>query len=368
MDLQGHYLYVEVGAVLPKEQYPNSKFGFARKKYYHPNDIWQFQNQFYNTDVFRTDMIYIDPYWYQDTYNRWLINAEDSLKWGDFYLDFDYAIETSEDYNKVKEDALIAMRYLNLIMKIPEQHIKIFYSGFKGIHITVPPELFGLEPHLRLNEIYKEIMLDILRYTKHDTLDVKIYDNKRLLRIPNSFNGKGQRYKIPMTFKELKEWDYQKVREVASQPRIFEYPVPVKSSQAEQVLRGKIELWSKRAEVQIKYDGKMKEIKDLPPCIKAMHDKTFRETIDERNNSATALASFYMQKGTELEETRQILYKWNIEQCKPPLKKNEIKIIVDSIYNGRYRYGCETFKRVSEVCDKEHCPLFMKTEKKENKK
>lgn len=365
MDFTNHYVYVEAGAVLPKEQYPKSKFGFRRKQYFHPNDLLGFQQQFNNTDIFRTELMYIDPLWYRDTYGRWILNAEESLKFGDFYLDLDYPLETDADYEKIKEDALVVIKFLTLIMKIPNENIKIFYSGSKGVHITVPAVVFGLEPHLKINEIYKELMQDILRFIKHDTVDVKIYDNKRLFRIPNSFNSKGQRFKIPLTLKEFKEWDYKKVREIALQPRFIEYPVAIKVAQAEQVLHGKIELWSKRAEVQVKYDGKMKEIKELPPCIKEMHSKTFRETIDERNNSATALASFYMQKGLEVTEVRQIMWKWNGEQCKPPLKTQEIKIITDSVFNGRHRYGCETLKRVSGVCDKENCPLFKKTNEAE---
>ncbi len=362
MDLTGHYLFVETGAVLPKEKYPKSKFGFKRKVYMHPSETWKFANDYENTDVYQTTMMYIDPTWYQDSYGRWLINAEDSLKWGNFYLDFDNVIENEIDYDKVREDVMIAVRYLTLIMKIPTNMIQVYYSGSKGVHLMVPPEVFGLEPHLRLNEIYKEIMLDIKRYAPHDTIDVKIYDNKRLLRMVNSYNAKGERYKIPLTLEEMNEWSYEEVRQAAMQPRTMQYPPPVKSAQAERVLASKIDLWSKRAETQTKYDGKMKEIKDLPPCIKAMHDKTFRETVDERNNSASALASFYMQKGTDIGETREILNKWSQEQCKPPLKQQDLKIIVDSIYNGRYRYGCETLKRVSGVCDKDHCPLFMKSE------
>lgn len=366
MNLDGVYQYVEVGAALPKDKFPNSKFGFMRKKYFEPNNLNEFIQQFENTDIYKTNMIYINPFWYQDTYKRWLISTEDTLKWGEFYLDFDYAIESSEDYDKIKEDALIAMRYLTLILKIPVEQIRIFFSGSKGIHITVSPITLGLEPHLKLHEIYKELMLDILRYTKHDTIDVKIYDDKRLFRIENSFNSKGGRFKIPITFDELQKWTYQDMLKNSLEPRIIKIHTPLKSAIAQNVLRAKIELWSKRAETEQVYSGKMKAIKELPPCINEMHTKVFRETLDERNNSASGLASFYMQKGLEIGQTMSILYKWNEENCKPSLKRNEIKIIVNSIYNGRYRYGCETFKRVSGVCDKENCSLFKPVEKKKD--
>lgn len=349
-------VWVECGADL----IGNEKFPFTRKHYMFPEYTWQFRQAYNNTGVYQTQMQYINPVWYQNPKGKWLINAGESLKWGDFYLDFDTVIEKEEDYQKLKEDVRTALRYLTVIMNIDIQQIRFFFSGNKGIHLTIPAVTLGLEPHAALNQIYKIIMEDIGQYCKNGTLDPKVYDDKRMFRMVNSWNLKGNAYKIPITHDEFVKMSISEIRQLAQSPREIRVADPVPSTRARLVIKQHIEDWTQRVNRRVEFSGKIKKLESEPPCIQAMWEKVFRETVDERNNSAASLASFYMQQGIEYEECLARILKWNDENCSPPQKPREVEMTVSSVYNGQHKYGCESFKRLSGVCDKDKCPLFTK--------
>jgi hypothetical protein len=349
-------IWVECGADL----IGNEKFPFTRKHYMFPEYTWQFRQHYNNKGVYQTQMQYINPIWYQNDKGKWLINAGESLKWGDFYLDFDTVIGNEDDYEKLREDVRTALRYLTVIMNIDLNQIRFFFSGNKGIHLTIPAITLGLEPHAALNQIYKIIMEDIGKYCKNDTLDPKVYDDKRMFRMVNSWNIKGQAFKIPITHDEFVRLSYMDLWELAQQERTIQVADPVPSTRARMVIKQHIEEWTQRVNKRAEFSGKIRKLESEPPCIQAMWEKIFRETVDERNNSAAALASFYMQQGVEYEECIGRLLKWNEENCSPPQKPREVEMTVSSVYNGQHKYGCETFKRVSGVCEKDKCPLFTK--------
>lgn len=347
-------LWVECGADLPG----NSKFPFTRKHYLFLENTWQFRNAYNNQGVYQTALSYINPVWYLNDKGKWLIQAEESIKWGDFYLDFDTKIETESDYRKIKEDIQMALRYLQVILQIPIHQVRFFFSGNKGIHLTVSPITLGLTPHVALNKIYKNLAEDIAQYCTHQTLDTVVYDNKRMFRMVNSWNIKGGAYKIPITKEEYDTLTHNQLRALAQQPREVVVSPPMESPRTKAMLQNQIQEWSKRVEQRKTFQGKMLKLKEDPPCIQAMWEKVFRETIDGRNNSATALASFYLQQGNSQEECLEKVLQWNAEQCSPPQPDGDIVRAVRSVYQMQYKYGCETFKKVSGVCQRDICPLF----------
>ncbi|MBS9805882.1 hypothetical protein J4052_23240 [Bacillus toyonensis] len=348
-------LWVECGADLKTKKYP-----FTRKHFMFPENTWQFREHYNNQGVYQTVMQYINPIWFQNETGKWIINAGDSLKWGDFYLDFDTIIKSEKDYIKLKEDVKIALRYVTVIMQVNIKQVQLYFSGNKGIHLVIPAITLGLDPHVALNQIYKLIAKDIKNYCPNNTLDSKVYDDKRMFRMINSWNIKGGAYKIPITYEEFNKLSYVELIQLAQSPREIKLEQPFVSQRARLVIKKHIEEWNKKLNKRTEFSGKIRRIKTEPPCIKAMNEKLFRETIDERNNSATALASFYMQQQIPREETILRMQQWGKERCSPPLKANETKIIVNSVYNAQYKYGCNSFKQASGVCNKEKCPLFNK--------
>jgi hypothetical protein len=350
-------VWVECGADTNSTQFP-----FTRKHYMHPSVVDQFRMYNRNIGVYQTVMHYLNPTWFQNEKGKWILNAADSLKYGDLYLDFDYKMESDEDFDMIRSDVLTAIRYLKLILSVDVSQIHIYFSGFKGVHLTVDAQVLGVPAHYSLNHIFKEIASDIANYTLFKTMDTAIYDDKRMFRMVNSYNKKGERYKIPLTYEELCQLSLSDIREMAIQPRFLEKPALLPSPKAKLSLKKYIEKWTQMVSRQKEFQGKIRKLESLPACIQAMVDKIHRETIDERNNSATSLASFYFQQGIEREEALERMRLWGEEKCVPTLPYREISTIVHSVYNGQYRYGCGTFHRLSGVCDKENCPLFKKGE------
>jgi hypothetical protein len=344
--------YIECGADLEHATVP-----FTRGHYMKASEKENFINKYKNRGVYETMMQYIDPTWIVNAKGKTVIDVKEALKYGSFYLDFDYPLESERDFYKIKEDVSIAYRYLRLIMMIPDSGISFYFSGSKGIHLTVDAKTMGIEPHKELHRIYKSLAEDIAKYTKHQTIDVKIYDDKRMFRIENSYHIKGKAYKIPVSIKEIETCSLKQIREMAEKPRTIKKKNAYSSAASKLAIQKYVEKWNEktkeRKEVTIK-----KPLTELPVCIETMLEKTFRETIDERNNSAAALASFFEQQNKEKEETIEMMLTWNEEQCMPPLEPREIIATVDSVYGGSYRYGCETYKRLSGVCEKKTCPLF----------
>ncbi|WP_240033784.1 primase C-terminal domain-containing protein [Oceanobacillus profundus] len=346
-------IFVECGADLN-----HFKYKFRRKQFMWPSQTELFRQHYNNIGVYQTVMHYIDPVWMQDDKGKVVIDAAKSLKFGNFYLDFDYPITSDEDYQKIKADVLKAIRYLTIILSIDISQIQFFFSGNKGIHLVVDAAVMGLKPHQALNEVYRDIAKDIAKFCENETIDLRVYDNKRMFRMPNSVNKKSGLYKVPLTVKEFKECKYQDILEIAKSPREIKAPTVIFSPKAKQAFEKYVDSWTERLENVEKFDGKIKELKVLPPCIKRMQEKVFKETIDERNNSATALTNFYFQQGMEKEEALHRMTIWGEENCVPSLKRNEIEVVVNSVYRGHYRYGCQTFKELSGVCEREICPLF----------
>ena len=84
---------------------------------------------------------------------------------------------------------------------VEENKLQIFFSGNKGFHLIIPAELFGIKPSKNLNKIYRKMAKSFCEKIQNKTLDLGIYDRRRLLRIPNSINSKANLYKIPLVLR-----------------------------------------------------------------------------------------------------------------------------------------------------------------------
>ena len=296
-----------------------------------------------NRDVYSTVYQYSRPY------------QEGDNLYAPMYFDLDcndLLIQGSEDaaFEIIREDAKRVIAILDAIMNVPEEYLEIYFSGGKGVHIIVPPICMGIMPHPQLNNIFHLIATDIKKYITHGTVDTKIYDNKRLFRLPNSINDKSGLYKIPLTSHEVRTLSFSDIKLLASKPRTIDKVQPVYSTRSSYMYQKYIEEWNtKQKEIE---DRKNKVYSSTfnytPPCIQNILDEGVEE--GNRNLTIAAIASFYKQQGITENEALDRLIQFNHDSVKPSLHAKEIETTVGSIYSGNYKYGCKTLDTMLNRC------------------
>lgn len=321
---------------------------FGRKIYVDPNKISEVRKKFNNTDVYATIL----------SYNKEVQN--DSDLYGPMYLDLDLNIETDADYNILKSDLCKIVAYLETSYGIPSHYIKYYFTGKKGFHLIIGPEVFDILPDNNLNIYYKEIAKELNKATTTQLIDTKIYDKKRLLRLPNSINGKTGLYKVPVTYEQILAMSFSEMKDYASNPKPI---IKVESSSCEKAVNRFNEikdLITKPKQKNIDKNIKVKPIDDITPpdCIYSILDNGAQE--GNRNNTTIILASSFFQNGASYQDTLDIVTQWNELKNDPALSEAEVVTTVASAYQqvqaGR-RYGCNSIKE-SGLCIGGDCKLF----------
>lgn len=307
--------------------------------------------------------VYVSAYSYTDAKKK-------SILYGDLYIDLDItdlkdvSIE-NEAFEKIREDAIKSVSFISAIFGIDEDMIKIYYSGQKGLHIIVPAVTFGLKPMKELNHIYRLIAEEIHKFSKHKTIDIRIYDNARLFSLPGGIHPETGRYKIPLSYSELRHLPFQDIKELSKQRRTIKYKRPRLNQKADRIFQGYIKDWEKEKESKKKRSKtKFKRKLDFcPPCIQDMLERSC--TDGTRNNTAAILSFYFRQRGVTEEKAWKKLKVWNSEYAKLP--ERELDATFRSIFFNEYEYGCHTLAQFGD-CDQKNCKIGKAVLKKQEEK
>lgn len=285
-------------------------------------------------------------------------NIREANMLGNLYIDFDITdIDQANNFELIREDAIRVISALKAIFGIPREMIRIFFSGSKGVHITVPLEVMGIQPYPELNNVFKLIADDFAKLVRNQTVDTRIYDKVRLFRVPNSLHPKTGLYKVPITFEELRTSSLVDLKNIAKAPRApFEQPTSY-ITQANRMYQEYVKQWETEKAKQEARKGQAGERKlnFMPPCIE--HILTDGAKEGKRNNTAAVLGSYFMQRGVSEDEAVERVIDWANDTCdRTGFDDNEIKKTVASIYRAEHRYGCRTLKDVS-ICSSK-CRLY----------
>lgn len=320
--------------------------------------IASMRQQCNNTDV------YYCTYVYDDNKNR------DKAKfYSPLYFDIDAGDFSEENFSIARNDTQKLIMYLKTWYFLKEEDIHIFFSGSKGFHLIIPPEVLGVTPDNLLNIIYGHFVKRAARLMKIETIDTRIYDNKRLLRMVNSINGKTGLYKIPITHEQMKTLSLEAISEYAKQPREMAYPAPKLNSKAVEVISSHIRAAIQERQQMMKADKRPvfipKTKKPLLPCAKTL--LLTPAPKGRRNNTLVALSSSLLQSGWKKEEAREVLLQWNSNN-EAPLTQYEIdrtiKSSFDMLSHGK-RYGCGAYQDL--MGNKACCQNCAVKQKKQNK-
>lgn len=291
-------------------------------------------------------------------YNNTDINKADLF--GSLYLDFD----DLNNFEHVRQDVITTLSYLKISYHIPEEQIKIYFSGNKGIHLVVPAEILGIQPMPLLNGVFKQIAMSAKTYSPNKTIDTQIYDNKRLFRLPNTIHEKSKLYKIPITSQELRTLTETQIKTMAQQPRtdFIIKPIYETNNIAQRQFQKDIQeyyIYDKESKKDKRFKTKLTF---TPPCIKYILENGAQE--GQRNITIACLTGFYKNSGKSLNETIELIEEWNENNSKPT-GSQELKKTVRSIFMGEKLFGCSTLKTISS-CDENNCRLSKKKEGQNN--
>lgn len=338
--------YVEMGGTY----IINSQKVFGRKIYTTIDKKSEMRKKFNNTDVYATVF----------QYNNEDQNQSDLF--GPMYLDLDMEFHNDNEYSKLKADLTRIVTYLNLQYGIPTKYIKFYFTGKKGFHLIIPAKVFNIKPDKNLNVYFKSIAKELSENTIMPIIDLKIYDNKRLFRLPNSINGKTGLYKVPITYENILNFSYEEIREYASEPKNLDTVEVTLIDKAVNKLN-EIKTALKEAEIKKAKSRKIPTNVDIskvkfPSCIKEIFNTGCAE--GNRNNTTIILASAFFQQGVSYDDTFTMINKWNSEKNDPALSDMEIQTTVMSAYQqvqaGR-RYGCSSI-RDAGLCVGKECKIY----------
>lgn len=308
------------------------------------------RNRFRNTDAFAT--IYMYDSRDQNTANLF----------APLYIDLDLKMKGNNDYQKVKQDLLHVITTLYTSYGVPFEYIRVFFSGNKGFHVLVDPEIFGIEPRTDLNEIYRSIAHDIKKMTMFKTVDTGIYDRVRLFRLANSLHSNTGLYKVPVSIDFVRSSNFESMVEYASSPKEIEYPEPRFIYDASIKFNNRLQHHLESETAVSISSGNRKYLSNgkIMPCIQLMLETP--AASGTRNNSTVIMASALCQSGWAEEDALAELLRWNKEYNVPSLSDREMRKTVASAFKGFEQgrtYGCRAIKDL-DMCVPQHCSIAKK--------
>lgn len=275
-----------------------------------------------------------------------------------FYIDLDID-NIEQNYNKLKRDLLLIYRQLKNKLCLQDREIDIYFSGSKGFHILINEKVLGIEPCRNLNDLYKLVALRLKSFSITKCVDTKIYDKKRLLRIPNTINHKTGLYKVPVTINQVKDFTYEQMKEYASEAKtVNKMKIYMRNQKANDAFYGWIEeiREEEKKTINHKMARQFLEKKELLPCVKYILQNG--STQGGRNNTTNALASALFQLGKTYDEALEIMQTWNATKNTPPLPGREVEVTTISAFKNveaGKKYGCSAIRMLG-VCLKD-CPI-----------
>lgn len=285
------------------------------------------------------------------------LNAvETVLYMGPMYLDFDDA----DDIDQVLADVNAVIDYLMNKLDIPAEFIHCWLSGGKGVHITIPAQVFGVKkPTKFLPMIYREIMLTIMKGAGLESpcsLDESVYScgRGRMWRcegVPRPGSGT---YKVGTTPNELADMNSEEYHAIVASPRpALAQPQPGKNvtyAKAEQLLKAARVAASRKVKAMsaacVVPKEAMREWEGIPGCIEKLI--TEGDSGNSNWNQAAMQLAAYIAARYEKSEEKEYMellvrpFVKNVESSSRPDPTERLKHVKGQLvrtFNGSIKFA-----------------------------
>lgn len=267
----------------------------------------------------------------------------DSLRVSSLYFDFD----SEDDIQDAIDDARTLYEYL--VQFVPEQDIRLYFTGSKGFHIEVEAVTLGVDPSFDLHELFDFIAGSLKEELDLNTLDM-LYDSRRMWRLPDSQHQKTGLYKQLLPAKALSSTP-KRILQACREHHETTVPDPVFDARAnewyrawitkheEEIARQEEEYEQRRIELFEKYGTSLLE-RGNTNFIKAVWNAAFKklrapDLKGDRNNTlynqAFRLYATYLDANKPLQEVSDVLYD---EGMAMGLEKREVIYTLKSAERG----------------------------------
>lgn len=137
---------------------------------------------------------------------------------GSSYADFLPIDFDGTDLGQVHGHVREFLKVLELTFEIESlRGVRVYFSGAKGFHVCLSATLFGgWAPTTNLALDLKSLARKV---TEGFETDAAIYDQNRLLRLPNTINSKSGLYKIPL---EISQVLHESIEDIASRAKAMQ--------------------------------------------------------------------------------------------------------------------------------------------------
>jgi hypothetical protein len=155
--------------------------------------------------------------------NHWHATGSTGNYQGPSYADFLPFDFDGDDLGVVLERVRQFLKVLELNWEVEGLHgIRCYFSGRKGFHVLLSHALFGgWIPSVSLPRQLKTLAMTLADGIE---IDSTIYDQNRLLRLPNTQHGTSDLWKVPLDINEVLTLSIDAITDIAKKPRTVEFP------------------------------------------------------------------------------------------------------------------------------------------------
>jgi replicative DNA helicase len=258
-----------------------------------------------------------------------------------FWIDVD-----DEDLHRSQQSAVFVAGILMSEFGVQLEDLRFFFSGKKGFHVGVPSCTFGAEPSELLPSAFSELARRVSE-AAGVAVDLSIYRQVSLLRLPNSINAKSGLFKVGVTFEEM-GGKLEDILVLAEGPRSKLREGPQEPNETLTEIYRKIVRGIKRSRLEAKEAAQRGEVPMLdggratPPkwdkvCLYRMMQGV---PNGQRNNVALRIAVHLRQKGMTLSMATAALAAWNSKNESPLEDVDIVDVAQRAFENNDYDFGC----------------------------
>ena len=201
----------------------------------------------------------------------------------------------------------------------------IYFSGGKGFHLVLNYDIVSIKCH--------DIVRTIIEACKVESVDYRVYTSHRLWRLPNSFNLKGNRFKIELTREELLYCELEQIMDYAKKPAKNKEPKMLLGVRDNIIQDAIAKYHSKIVKNTLKPNkAALPSIDNITPCIKSLLSSC--PVNGTRNATIVILARFFKSCGVPQTEALNIILSnkhWNDYQ----VAENGVAHTVNCIYKSQ---------------------------------